>query len=269
MNHVRCLRIDLGALAFAALALLPGAAIADIAVGAARVVVADVSAETSIASRRLAASDEVRYQDLIATERSSAAVIQFVDSTEIAIGEQARVRLDDFVFDPGAAGKLNLTLEFGALRFSTGSMAKSAYKISTPSATLAVRGTEFDLAVDGDGTTYLLVRHGAVEIIGASGESKQVGAGQSLTVSAAGMPTEPRIAAVSPVGALPSKIAAMDTALADALAKSADDGLDDLSVLAKARSLRSGTRPDLGKAGKPGKPGKPGKDKKAGGPGPL
>ena len=41
---------------------------------------------------------------------------------------------------------------------------------------------------------------------------------------------------------------------------------DDLSVLAKARSLRSGARPDLGK---PGKPGKPGKDKKAGGPGPI
>jgi hypothetical protein len=263
MIHARCLRIDLCALAFATLALLPGPAMAEVAIGAARIVVADVSAETTVASRRLATSDEVRYRELIATERSSAAVIQFVDSTELAIGEQARVRLDEFVFDPGSAGKLGLTLEFGALRFSTGSMAKSAYKIVTPSAALAVRGTEFDLAVGDDGATYLMVRHGAVEVTGANGESKLVGADQSLTVSAVGVPSQPRLAALSPVGALPGKIAAMDAALAGALAASPGDQLGDLSVLAKARSLRNTTRSDLGKPGKPGRP-----DKKGDKPGP-
>lgn len=266
MIDIRRLRFSVLAFSLAAVALLPSHAMAEVAIGAARIVVADVSAQSALASRRLGTSDEVRYQELIATERSSAAVIQFVDATELAIGEQARVRLDEFVFDPGAAGKLDLTLEFGALRFSTGSMAKSAYKIATPSATLAVRGTEFDLAVDSDGMTYLMVRHGAVEITSKTGESKRVGAGQSLTVSAAGVPTEPRIAAAVPVGALPDKIAAMDTALAGALANAAADALDDLTVLAKARALRSAARPDLGK---PGKPGKPGKDKKADGPGPL
>jgi hypothetical protein len=263
MIHAHCLRIDLCALAFAALALLPSPAMAEVAIGAARIVVADVSAETTVASRRLATSDEVRYRELIATERSSAAVIQFVDSTELAIGEQARVRLDEFVFDPGAAGKLGLTLEFGALRFSTGSMAKSAYKIVTPSAALAVRGTEFDLAVSDDGATYLMVRHGAVEVTGNNGESRLVGADQSLTISAVGVPSQPRLAALSPVGALPAKIAAMDVALAGALAASPGDQLDDLSVLAKAKSLRNTTRSDLGKPGKPGRP-----DKGGGKPGP-
>jgi len=269
MSHVRCLRIDLITLAFVTLAVLPDPATAEIAIGAARVVVANVSAETATASRKLAATDDVRYQELIATDRSSATVIQLVDATELAIGEQARVRLDDFVFDPGAAGKLHLTLEFGALRFATGSMAKPAYRISTPSATLAVRGTEFDLAVDADGATYLMVRHGAVEITGKNGESKQVGADQSLSVSAVGVPTEPRLAAASPVGALPGKIAAMDAALAGAIAGAADTDLDDLSVLAKAHSLRSGTRPDVGKPGKADKLDTPGKDKKGDGPGPL
>jgi hypothetical protein len=253
MNRARYLRIDVLALAFAALALWSSPAAAEIAIGAARLVVADVSAETALASRRLATADEVRYQELIATERSSAAVIQFVDGTELAIGEQAQVRLDAFVFDPGAAGKLDLSLEFGALRFSTGSMAKPAYKISTPSATLAVRGTEFDLAVDGDGVTYLVVRHGAVEILGRNGESRQVTAGQTVTVSIAGVPTQPRLAPVAPVGALPGKIAAMDAALAHALSAAAGaDNLDDLSVLSKARSLRNSSRPDLGRSGKPG-----------------
>ncbi|WP_119301517.1 FecR family protein [Dongia deserti] len=266
-------RIELVALTFAALTLWPVVARAEVAIGTARVVVADVSAETAVANRRLATADEVRYQELIATQGSSAAVIQFVDETELAIGERARVRLDEFVFDPGAAGVLDLTLEFGALRFSTGTMQKPAYKVSTPSATLAVRGTEFDLAVDDTGVTYLLVRHGAVEVLGNNGERKQVGAGQSLTVSDAGVPTDPRIAAALPVGALPAKIAAMDATLAGALAGAglSADGLSHLSVLAKARSLSSGsppdgTRPDVGKAGKPGRDGKDGKGGKRGRP---
>jgi hypothetical protein len=253
MTQTRYRRIDILALGFAALTLWSSPAAAEIAVGAARLIVADVSAETTLASRRLATADEVRYQELIATERSSAAVIQLIDGTELAIGEQARVRLDAFVFDPGAAGKLDLSLEFGALRFSTGSMAKPAYRISTPSASLVVRGTEFDLAVDGDGAAYLVVRHGAVEIRGANGESRQVTAGQTVTVSSAGVPTRPHLAAVAPIGALPGKIAAMDAALARALeAASGAASLDDLSVLAKARSLRSGARRDLGRPGKPG-----------------
>lgn len=259
--------LDILVLGFAALALWSSPVAAEIPIGAARLVVADVSASTALASRRLATADEVRYQELIATDRSSAAVIQFVDGTELAIGEQARVRLDEFVFDPGAAGKLDLSLEFGALRFSTGSMAKPAYTISTPSATLAVRGTEFDLAVDGDGATYLVVRHGAVEIRGGNGESKQVGSSQTVTVSAAGVPTEPRIGAAAPVGALPDKIAAMDAALAHALdAAAGADTLDDLSVLSKARSLHNGSRPDIGRSGKPGGGAK---DKKGDKKGPL
>ncbi|MEZ5833497.1 MAG: FecR family protein [Dongiaceae bacterium] len=267
MRLTHCLRISLTGLAIAIPAIVPSAALAEIAVGAARVVVADVSAETALASRKLAVSDDVRYRELIATARDSATVIQFVDQTELAIGEQARVRLDDFVFDPGTAGKLDLTLEFGALRFSTGTMAKSAYRIATPTASLAVRGTEFDLAVDDDGATYLLVRHGAVTITARNGASKQVGVGQFVTVDVAGVPTEPRIAAAAPAGALPAKIDAMDTALAGAVASAGDAAdLGDLSVLAKARALRSGTRPEAGKSGKLGKADK---DKKSGGPGPL
>jgi hypothetical protein len=244
------------------LALMPRLTLAQDAIGAARIVVAEVSAESAAESRRLVVSDHVRYQELIATAHGSAAVIEFVDDTELAIGEQARVRLDEFVFDPGAAGKLDLTLEFGALRFSTGTMAKPAYKIATPGAALAVRGTEFDLAVGVDGESYLVVRHGEVAVTGANGETKLVGAGQSVTVSAAGVPSQPRLAAISPAGVLPGKIAAMDTALAGALANAAEDDFADLSVLAKARSLDADARPDLGR---PGRPGKPDKDRKGGG----
>jgi hypothetical protein len=82
-----------------------------------------------------------------------------------------------------------------------------------------------------------------------------------VTVSAAGVPSQPTIAAAAPVGALPGKIAAMDVALAEALAKAPAGDLDDLSVLSKARALHPDARPDFGK------PDKPSKDKK-GGPGP-
>ena len=87
-----------------------------------------MSAQSATATRRLAATDAVAYRELIATQREAAAVIVFIDGTELAIGEQAQVRLDDFVFNSGPAGALTLSLQVhGALRFATGSMRKDAY----------------------------------------------------------------------------------------------------------------------------------------------
>lgn len=224
--------------------LAPCAASAEVPIGAARLVVPEVSAQSATATRRLVATDEVAFQELIATQRAAAAVIVFADETELAIGEQAEVRLDEFVFDPGAAGKLTLSLQSGAIRFATGSMRKDAYRITTPSASLAIRGTVFDLAVGEDGTTYLHVLEGEVVLTGANGEAKSVAVGQSVNVSAAGVPGTP--AAVAQ-GTLASKIGKMDAALAEALPESATAALTDLEVLSKARNLR--TQKDLGHLG--------------------
>lgn len=237
-------------------------------VGAARVIVAEVSAQAADASRRLAVDDPVRFNEVIATQSKAAAVLALADGTELAMGENAQVRLDDFVLGDGAEARLSLSLDLGALRFATGNMPKPAYAIRTPQATLAVRGTVFDLAVGEDGAAYVAVQEGEVTVTTATGQSIDVPAGQSLAIDALGVADLPRPAALAPVGPLPAKLAAMDQTLAEHLAGLDETALRDLSVLDPSRTLAHDLpgadlkdRPDLDPKNKPDKDKMGGKDR--------
>jgi ferric-dicitrate binding protein FerR (iron transport regulator) len=225
-------------------------------VGSARVVVAEVSAKAADAQRRLAVEDVVRFQELISTAEDSAAAFTLIDGTELAMGEHARVRLDEFVLSDGPEASLTLQVHGGALRMVTGSMPKPAYRINAPSAALTVRGTVFDLAVGADGSAYVVVDSGAVTVSTASGQNIDVAAGQSLDIDSAGIAGQPRPTPVTPVGALPAgslpaMIADMDLTLAEHIAGLDTAALPDLAVLAPSRTLAR----DLTPGGLPGKPG--------------
>lgn len=221
-------------------------------IGAARVIVAEVSALGDAETRRLVVDDPVAFRELISTSTQSAAVFALRDGTEVAMGENAQLRLDEFVYDSGAAARLSLSLDFGALRFATGTMPKPAYAIRTPRASLAVRGTVFDLAVGADGATYIAVSEGAVTVSTAAGQSVDVTAGQSVSIDAAGFADMPRPTAVAPLGALPAKLAAMDLSLAEHIADLDASALADLEVLGPSRQVAQGLgdgelgdRPDI------------------------
>ena len=66
--------------------------------------------------------------------------------------------IDAFVFnDDNTARKISINAVRGAFRFITGNSPKDAYSITTPTATIGVRGTEFDFNVDPrDGTTRVV-----------------------------------------------------------------------------------------------------------------
>jgi ferric-dicitrate binding protein FerR (iron transport regulator) len=225
-------------------------------VGSARVIVADVSAQMAEAERRLAVADPVGFQELISTAGDSAAAIALIDGTELAMGENARVRLDEFVLSDGPDASLSLQVDRGALRFVTGAMPKPAYRISTPSASLAVRGTVFDLAVGDDGTAYLAVDSGAVTVTTASGQSVDVAAGQSLGIDAAGIAGRPQPRSALPAGSLAGMIRDMDQTLAEHLAGLDAASLPDLAVLGPSRALARDLGPrDLDPRDLPGKPG--------------
>lgn len=251
-------------------------------VGAAKLVVAQVSADDGEKSRPLSVDDAVRFREVLKTAAESAAVIALTDGTELAMGERALVTLDEFVLGEGLSQKLGLTLRLGALRFATGNLPKPAYQIRTPSASLSVRGTIFDLAVGEDGAAYLAVREGAVTVATSSGQNIDVLAGQSLSVDAAGQADLPRPTPPAPIGTLAAKLAAMDETLAEQLAGSDLPGLGDLDVLGPSRTLAGdgglpdGIGPDGNRPGglgpdKPGpdklgpdKPSRPDRDKRAG-----
>lgn len=83
----------------------------------------------------------------------------------MVIGPESQVTIDKFVFrGPAKPGAFAINALRGSFRFITGVSAKNAYSITTPTATIGVRGTGFDGYIDKDGTTTLMMWHGTVHI---------------------------------------------------------------------------------------------------------
>lgn len=88
--------------------------------------------------------------------------ITFKDDTKVKVTENSRLLIDDFVFDPkkSDAGKLALKVGIGTVRYASGQIAKNnpqRVDIKTPSATIAVRGTDFNMIVDESGQSLVVL----------------------------------------------------------------------------------------------------------------
>jgi len=113
----------------------------------------------------LSAGDQVFVNQSIQTDSRASTSIVFNDQTRLAIGSKSVVLLDEFVYRPGSrSNRLVLNATRGALRFVTGRARSSSYQIDTPTATIGVRGTDFDVYIDRFKSTLLLLRDGIVRI---------------------------------------------------------------------------------------------------------
>jgi hypothetical protein len=88
--------------------------------------------------------------------------ITFADDTKVQVNENSKLVIDDFVYDPKApkAGKLALNMAGGTVRYASGAIAKnnpSKVAINTPTATIAVRGTDFTATVDELGASTIIL----------------------------------------------------------------------------------------------------------------
>lgn len=88
--------------------------------------------------------------------------ITFKDDTKVNITENSRLLIDDFVFDPkkSDSGKLALKVAMGTVRYASGQIAKTNSQnvdIKTPTATIAVRGTDFNMTVDEAGQSLVIL----------------------------------------------------------------------------------------------------------------
>ena len=102
----------------------------------------------------------VEMLDTIVTARAKAK-LEFVDKTTVNITEQSKILIDDFVYDPKAgSGKLAMKMVQGTARYASGQIAKNSpqnVNISTPTATVAVRGTDFSMTVDELGRSLVML----------------------------------------------------------------------------------------------------------------
>jgi hypothetical protein len=102
----------------------------------------------------------VEMNDTISTAKTKLG-ITFEDKTRVQLTEQSKLVIDDFVYDPKkGSGKLAMNVAMGTVRYASGSIAHNSrenVKIKTPTATIAVRGTDFTMTVDEVGRSLVIL----------------------------------------------------------------------------------------------------------------
>ena len=87
--------------------------------------------------------------------------IQFVDASIIKLTEHSKIVIDEYIYDPDPTkSKLALNMASGTARFITGALGKIDKRnisIRTPSANIAIRGTDFTTTVDELGRSLVIL----------------------------------------------------------------------------------------------------------------
>lgn len=103
----------------------------------------------------------IESMDTYITDRCTSN-LTFKDDTKVKVNEHSRLVIDDFVYDPkqSDAGKLALKVGMGTVRYASGQIAKNNpqhVNVKTPSANIAVRGTDFTMTVDEAGQSLVIL----------------------------------------------------------------------------------------------------------------
>lgn len=102
----------------------------------------------------------VEMNDTVSTAKSKTQ-ITFQDNTTVRLTEHSKVVIDDFVYDPKkGTGKLAINMAMGTARYASGQIAKNnpqQVAIKTPTASIAVRGTDFSATVDELGRSLIIL----------------------------------------------------------------------------------------------------------------
>jgi hypothetical protein len=128
-------------------------------------------------------NDQIFKQEIIETNSVSSTQILFMDETVLSIGPDSRLIMDEMVYDPNSnTGKFVVTAARGLFTFVTGSLSSESYEINTPTATIGVRGTKFDLFVSRKGASTVILRSGAVDM-------KNIRSGATRRIATVGLAT--------------------------------------------------------------------------------
>ena len=147
-----------------AFAALPARAAPDI--GVATKVVREALARTI--NKRLKSGDGLGFNEVVSTGDASAIQVRFNDASNLILGEDAEIILDSMVYQPNTA-TISGTFRVlsGVLRFKAAET-KLDLVINTPSGTIGIRGTEFDLLTTPTETEIDMLE-GVVQVTSASG----------------------------------------------------------------------------------------------------
>jgi hypothetical protein len=142
-----------------------------IAAGTAVVVDPDAIVRSAGQQRTLLAGDAVGIGDLIQTANNGHVELAFDDGTKIVVGPGSALLIEDYLLrGDGSVGDFAANALGGTFRFISGKSPNDRYRITTPTGTIGIRGTEFDLVAERGRRTQVLMYSGSTELCSVSGE---------------------------------------------------------------------------------------------------
>jgi len=135
-------------------------------------------------TRELVRRSSVFVGDVLTTGKDAQLQIRMKDGAMIELGANSEfiIKMYSYKKKGDAKDGAVLSLVKGGLRTVSGDIEKSTYKLETPTASMGIRGTSFDVIVCSpltllklckmDGTTYVILRKGTVYVVGEKGSSQ-------------------------------------------------------------------------------------------------
>jgi hypothetical protein len=148
-------------------------ALAGAAEGTAVGVNPDAVASLGASDRVLQVGADISLGERVSTGASGQVQILFADQTRLVVGPQSSLLIESYLMTGSGADKFAINALAGSFRFISGNGPKSAYSIRTPTASIAVRGTKFDVLVEG-GRTEVMLYEGEVSLCSPAGECQDL-----------------------------------------------------------------------------------------------
>ena len=103
---------------------------------------------------------EIQQNDEAITNNGRMA-ITFLDDSRVSLTEHSKLKITEYIFDPDPSkSKMGINFGLGTARFVTGKfnkIAKQNIKLKTPTADIAIRGTDFTTTVDELGRSLIIL----------------------------------------------------------------------------------------------------------------
>jgi hypothetical protein len=116
-------------------------------------------------TRRLAAGLPVFRDEIVSTGNSARLLVRFLDGSNLTLGENARVEIDEFVYRPDGPGALIGAAIVGPFRFISGKLSLNPKTVRTAFGTIALPGDGEVVAGPVDGEFGILLVSGTVDIV--------------------------------------------------------------------------------------------------------
>lgn len=156
-------------------------------------IIKELSGEATItradgSPEKAALGAEIHQGDIIETSAQGAVNIVFLDESTFAVSSNARMAIDEYVYDPATqSGETNVSILRGMFVFTSGLIGRDDpddVHIETPVGSIGIRGTTIAGHILPDGQSQITVVEGAIVIRNGSGEVTL--ADQYQTVNIAG-----------------------------------------------------------------------------------